>query len=346
MKINRVGVDLAKNVFQLHGADHKGNTVWKRQLSRSKWIKVLCETVKPGTEIGMEACTGAHHWARLLIQRGYEVAIIPPQFVKPFVKSNKNDANDAQAICEAMGRPNMHPVRVKTVAQQDIQAIHRVREEIKRHRAAKANQIRGLVSEYGLVAPQQLMSLRRAIPEWLEDADNGLSFLFRQLLQGLWGDLHVLDQRMTELDNQIAVMAQQDPVAKRLQQLRGVGPLIATALIATVGDAKQYPKGRDMAAAIGLTPRQHSSGGKDRLLGISKRGDAYLRCLLVHGARSAVRTAKDRDDRLSRWVVNLQSRRHANVVAVAMANKIARMAWAIMTQGTDYDSEFNPARAD
>jgi len=151
---------------------------------------------------------------------------------------------------------------------------------------------------------------------------------------------------MTELDNQIAVMAQQDPVAKRLQQLRGVGPLIATALIATVGDAKQYPKGRDMAAAIGLTPRQHSSGGKDRLLGISKRGDAYLRCLLVHGARSAVRTAKDRDDRLSRWVVNLQSRRHANVVAVAMANKIARMAWAIMTQGTDYDSEFNPARAD
>jgi transposase len=319
--------------------------VWKRQLSRSKWIEVLCETVKPGTEIGMEACTGAHHWARLLIQRGYDVTIISPQFVKPFVKSNKNDANDAQAICEAMGRPNMHPVRVKTVAQQDIQAIHRVREEIKRHRAAKANQIRGLVSEYGLVAPQQLMSLRRAIPGWLEDADNGLSFLFRQLLQGLWGDLHVLDQRMTELDNQIAVMAQQDPVAKRLQQLRGVGPLIATALIATMGDAKQYRKGRDMAAAIGLTPRQHSSGGKDRLLGISKRGDAYLRCLLVHGARSAVRTAKDRDDRLSRWVVSLQSRRHANVVAVAMANKIARMAWAIMTRGTDYDPQFNPAIA-
>ncbi len=345
MKINRVGVDLAKNVFQLHGADHTGKAVWKRQLSRGQWIKVLCETVEPGTEIGMEACTGAHHWARLLIQRGYEVTIIPPQFVKPFVKSNKNDANDAQAICEAMGRPNMHPVRVKTVEQQDIQAVHRIREEIKKHRIAKANQIRGLVSEYGLVTPQQLSSLRRAIPEWLEDADNGLSFLFRQLLQGLWGDLHVLDQRMIELDHQIAVMAQQDPVAKRLQQLRGVGPLIATALIATLGDAKQYRKGRDMAAAIGLTPRQHSSGGKDRLLGISKRGDAYLRCLLVHGARSAVRTAKDKDDRLSRWVVSLQSRRHANVVAVAMANKIARMAWAIMTKGTDYDPDFNPAIA-
>ena len=345
MKINRVGVDLAKNVFQLHGADYKGNGVWKRQLSRSKWIKVLSESVEPGTEIGMEACTGAHHWARLLIQRGYEVTIIPPQFVKPFVKSNKNDANDAQAICEAMGRPNMHPVRVKTVEQQDIQAIHRVREELKSHRIAKANQVRGLVSEYGLVAPQQLSSLRRAIPEWLEDADNGLSFLFRQLLQGLWGDLHALDQRMAELDKQIGVMAQQDPVAKRLQQLRGVGPLIATALIATVGDAKQYRKGRDMAAAIGLTPRQHSSGGKDRLLGISKRGDAYLRCLLVHGARSAVRTAKDKDDQLSRWIASLQTRRHTNVVAVAMANKMARMAWAIMTKGIDYDPDFNPAIA-
>ena len=160
-----------------------------------------------------------------------------------------------------------------------------------------------------------------------------------------WEDLHALDQRMIELDNQIAIMAQQDPIAKRLQQLRGVGPLIATALVATVGDAKQYRKGRDMAAAIGLTPRQHSSGGKDRLLGISKRGDAYLRCLLVHGARSAVRTAKDKDDRLSRWVVSLQSRKHANVVAVAMANKIARMAWAIMTRATDYDPDFNPAIA-
>jgi transposase len=345
MKVNRVGVDLAKNVFQLHGTDHKGKAVWKRQLPRSKWIKVLCETAGPGTQIGMEACTGAHHWARLLIQRGYEVTIISPQFVKPFVKSNKNDANDAQAICEAMGRPNMHPVRVKTVEQQDIQAIHRVREEIKRHRAAKANQIRGLVSEYGLVAPQQMSSLRRAIPEWLEDADNGLSFLFRQLLQGLWGDLHALDQRMIELDNQIGVMAQQHPVAKRLQQLRGVGPLIATALIATVGDAKQYRKGRDMAAAIGLTPRQHSSGGKDRLLGISKRGDAYLRCLLVHGARSAVRTAKDKDDRLSRWVISLQTRKHPNVVAVALANKMARMAWAMMTQDADYDPDFNSAIA-
>jgi transposase len=304
---------------------------------------VLCDTVEPGTEIGMEACAGAHHWARQLMQRGYPVKIIPPQFVKPFIKSNKNDANDAQAICEAMGRPDMYPVKVKTVKQQDLQAIHRIRNEIKSHRIAKANQIRGLVTEYGLVAPLQLPALRRAIPEWLEDADNGLTLLFRQLLQGLWGDLYALDQRMTELDKQIAVIAQEDPAARRLQQLRGVGPLIATALVATIGDGRQYRKGRDMAAALGLTPRQHSSGGKDRLLGISKRGDAYLRCLLVHGARSAMRTAKNKDDRLSQWIINLQARRHANVVAVAMANKMARMAWVIMTRGVDYDPDLAAA---
>ena len=343
MKISRVGVDLAKNVFQLHGADRKGKTLWKRQLSRDKWLKVLFATVEPGAVIGMEACTGAHHWSRILMSKGYEVKIIPPQFVKPFVKSNKNDANDAQAICEAMARPNMHPVKVKTIEQQDMQAIHRIRNEIKTHRIAKANQIRGLVAEYGLVAPKELSS--RAIPDWLEDADNGLTLCFRQLLQGLYEDLSSMDKRMTELDKQIAVIAQQNPIAKRLQQLRGVGPLIATALVSTMGDGKQYRKGRDMAAAIGLTPRQHSSGGKDRLLGISKRGDAYLRCLLVHGARSAMRTAKDKDDRLSRWITNLQDRRHANVAACAMANKMVRMAWAMMAKEVDYDPDFSSVSA-
>lgn len=345
MEISRVGVDLAKNVFQLHGADSSGKTVWRRQLSRDKWLKVLFTVVKPGTEVGMEACTGAHHWARVLQTAGYRVKMIPPQFVKPFVKSNKNDANDAQAICEAMTRPNMHPVSIKTVEQQDIQAIHRVREGIKTHRIAKANQIRGLVAEYGLVAPKEIAALRRAIVHWLEDGSNGLTLCFRQLLKGLWGDLRVLDQRMTELDSQIAVIAKQHPTAKRLQKLRGIGPLIATALVATVGDGKQYRKGREMAAALGLTPRQHSSGGKERLLGISKRGDAYLRCLLIHGARSAMRTAKNKDDRVSRWIVNLQERRHANVAVVAMANKTARMAWAVMSKGVDYDPDLGAASA-
>ena len=341
MKIKRVGVDLAKNVFQLHGVDDRGKAVWKHRLSRGKWLAVLSDTVPPGTEVGMEACAGAHHWARQLIDRGYAVKIIAPQFVKPFIKSNKNDANDAQAISEAMNRPDMHAVGVKTVAQQDIQAMHRIRNEIKSHRIAKGNQIRGLVAEYGLVAPQQLSALRKAIPEWLETADNGLTFLFRELLQGLWEDLSVLDRRMAELDQQIGVIAQQNPVAKRLQQMRGVGPLIATALVATIGDGHQYRKGRDMAAALGLTPRQHSSGGKDRLLGISKRGDAYLRCLLIHGARSAMRTAKGKEDRLSRWILNLQTRRHANVAAVALANKMARMAWVIMARGEDYNPELS-----
>ena len=345
MKIHRVGVDLAKSVFQVQGVDHQGKPVWKRQLPRHKWLSVLTETLEPGTEIGMEACTGAHHWARQLRDRGFAVKIIPPQFVTPFVKGNKNDANDALAICEAMVRPKLHPVKVKTVAQQDMQALHRIREDIKSHRTAKANQIRGLVAEYGLVAPQRLSSLRIAIPQWLEEADNGLTFCFRELLQGLWQDLVTLDQRMAELDKKVADMARQDPTAKRLQQLRGIGPLIATAMVATIGDAKQYRKGRDMAAALGLTPRQHSTGGKDRLLGITKRGDAYLRCLLIHGARSAIKSAKDKDDHLSLWIQSLLKRRHANVVCVALANKTARTAWAMMTKEVDYKPDYGFAAA-
>ncbi len=203
MKLSRVGVDLAKNVYQLHGVDRHGKTVWKRRLRRCQWLQALLDKAEPRCEIGMEACTGAHHWARELQSRGYTVRLIAPQFVKPYVKSNKNDANDAEAICEAMSRPNMRFVTVKSVEQQDIQATHRVRTEIKDQRTAKANQIRGLVAEYGLVAPQTLLALRRAIPCWLEDADNGLTAHFRNLLHGLWGDLVALDDRMTELDKQI-----------------------------------------------------------------------------------------------------------------------------------------------
>jgi transposase len=211
---------------------------------------------------------------------------VAPQFVKPYVKSNKNDANDAEAICEAMGRPHMRFVSVKSVEQQDIQAVHRVRAELIKQRTAKANQIRGLVAEYGLVAPKELGHLRRALPCWLEDAENGLSGRFRRLLNGLWGDLQALDERLSGLDREITLMAQSDPVARRLQQLRGVGPIIATALVAAVGNGEQFAKGRQMSAALGLTPRQQSSGGKERLLGISKQGDVYLRALLIHGARA------------------------------------------------------------
>jgi transposase len=340
MKLSRVGVDLAKNVFQLHGVDRHGKVVWKRRLSRAKWLQVLLEQVEPGCEIGMEACAGAHHWARELESRGYIVKLIPPQFVKPYVKSNKNDANDAEAICEAMSRPGMRFVTVKSVAQQDIQATHRIRSELMSQRTAKANQIRGLVAEYGLVAPRTLYALRAAIPDWLEDADNDLTDHFRSLLHGLWLDLVALDDRLRELDRAIEQLANSNPRARRLQQLRGVGPMVATALIATVGDAGQYHKGRQMAASLGLTPRQCSSGDKQRLLGISKRGDVYLRTLLVHGARAVVSQAKHRDDRLSRWVTGIAQRRHPNVAAVALANKTARMAWAMLRNETDYDPDF------
>ena len=267
---------------------------------------------------------------------GYRVKLIAPQFVKPYVKSNKNDANDAEAICEAMSRPSMRFVNVKSVAQQDLQAMHRVRSSLVEQRTAKGNQIRGLVAEYGLVAPREMSSLRRAIPCWLEDADNGLSLCFRQLLDGLWRDLRGFDERIAELDGHINEAAKANPDARRLQQLRGVGPVVATALLACVGDATQFANGRQMAASLGLTPRQHSSGGKDRLLGISKRGDAYVRSLLVHGARAMLRTAPRHDDPLSRWVIRLSARSHPNVACVAMANKTARMAWAMLRHDTNY----------
>jgi len=339
MKLIRVGVDLAKNVFQVHGVDRQEKAAWRRRLTRQNWLEVLRETVEPGCVIGMESCGSAHHWARKLQGLGFRVKLIAPQFVKPYVKSNKNDANDAEAICEALGRPSMRFVSVKTVEQQDIQAMHRVRSGLIEQRTAKANQIRGLVAEYGLVAPKEIGHLRIALPIWLEDTENGLSDRFRHLLHGLWGDLRSLDDRVSELERDIAAIAQTDPVAKRLQQLRGVGPIIATALVAAVGNAEQFAKGRQMSAALGLTPRQHSSGGKERLLGISKRGDAYLRTLLIHGARSVIRTARGKDDRLSQWVTRLAARSHPNVAAAALANKTTRMAWAMLRNGTDYQPD-------
>lgn len=339
MKIIRVGVDLAKNVFQVHGVDQGEKPVWRRKFKRSEWVKALQQVAPAGCEVGMEACGGSHQWARELQKLGYVVKLIAPQFVKPYVKSNKNDVNDAEAICEAMSRPGMRFVTVKTVEQQDVQAVHRVRSGLMAQRLAKVNQIRGLVSEYGLVAPKEVFHLRQAIPLWLEDAENGLSPRFRRLLAGLWDDLCSLHVRLSELDAEIAAIATADPVAKRLQQLRGVGPITATALVATIGDGAQFSNGRQMAAALGLTPKQSSSGGKERMLGISKRGDAYLRYLLVHGARAMLQMARKRDDPLSLWVTRLAARRHPNIAAVALANKTARMAWAMIRRGTDYQPQ-------
>jgi transposase len=337
MKITRAGIDIAKSVFHVHGVDRHDRPQWQAKLKRNQWIDALCERLAPGAEVGMEACASAHHWGRELGKRGFRVKLIAAQFVKPYVKSNKNDRVDAEAICEAMGRPGMRFVAIKSVAQQDRQAAHRIREELIGQRTAKASQIRGLVGEYGLVAPAGIRHLRRVLPEWLEDGGNGLTDDFRVLLACLAEDLRQLDDRVVGLDEWIARCVQNDPIAQRLMTLRGIGPLTASALSGALGDGRAFSKGRDFAASLGLTPHQHSTGGKDRLLGISKRGDGYLRKLLVHGARAVIHHATNRDDALSQWINELRARKHVNVAVVALANKTARVAWAIVHDGTDYD---------
>lgn len=337
MKVTRIGIDLAKQIFQVHGVDEQGKKVLRRQLRRHQLLAFFSNL--PVCLIGMEACGSSHHWARKLTALGHEVRLMAPQFVKPYVKGNKNDANDAEAICEAVSRSNMRFVPVKSVEQQDILALHRVRSGLVGQRTAKVNQIRGLLAEYGVVVRQGVDQLRRAVPVILDNADNGLSADFRLILMELREDLVYLDDRVSELDRSIQKLANQNAAARRLQTLRGVGPITATALVAALGDGHQFERGRDASAWVGLVPGQHSSGGRDRMLGISKRGDPYLRTVLIHGARSVVKTAHDKQDGLSRWVQSLCARRNKNVATVALANKTMRMAWALLTQGTEYEAD-------
>ncbi len=340
MKITRVGVDVGKNVFHLCAVNQAGKIIWRKALKRDQWIGFIERETDKSVAIGMEACGGAHHWARELTSRGYTVKLIAPQFVKPYVKSNKTDNADAEAISEAMSRPEMRFVAIKSAEQQDIQSMHRIRSELVKKRTALANQIRGLVAEYGLVAPVSMGQLRRAVSCWL-DEDNKLSVLFRQLLLELQQDLILLDERVSDLDLHIKKQAEQNPVAVRLQQLRGIGPMCATILASALGDGSSFRNGREFAASLGLTPKQHSTGGKERLLGISKRGDSYIRSLMIHGARSTVLHAKNKDDNLSLWLKKLGERKHTNVVTVALAAKTARMAWSMIRHEVDYQ----PARA-
>lgn len=337
MKIMRIGIDLAKTVFQIHGVDTRETPVCRRQLRRNQLLEFFA-TLEPCL-IGMEACASAHHWARKLQAMGHIVKLIAPQFVKPYVKGNKNDANDAEAICEAVGRPSMRFVPIKSIEQQDLQALHRIRSELVQQRTAKVNQIRGLLGEYGIVIGQRVASLRKALPDILEDAENGLTAYFRTLLDGLRADLVYLDEQISILDQDMQRQA------RKLQQLRGIGPITATALVAAIGqNVNQFKRGRDLAAWLGLTPGQHSSGGKERLLGISKRGDAYLRTLLIHGARSVVNHVENKTDRLSVWIQALCSRRNKNVATVALANKMARLVWALLIGEADYDPEYGLTR--
>jgi transposase len=331
-----VGIDLAKRSFQVHGVDGKGQRVFSKKLSRARLSPFMVNL--PACTVAMEACGSAHHWARLFRTFGHEVRLIAPQFVKPFVKSNKNDAADAEAIAEAAQRPTMRFVAVKTVEQQDIQAIHRMRSLVVGQRTAQVNQIRGLLLEYGIEIPKGRAAVGRRLPEILEDADNGLSERFRAELYGLGEELRHLDARVAHYDEQIEQIAQSDAQARRLMTIPGLGAKGATALVAAVGeDPTLFKNGRGLAAWLGLVPRQHSTGGRDRLLGISKRGDVYLRQLLIHGARAVLRWVERKADRTSRWATALKARRHSNVAVVAMANKIARVAYAVMASGRPYD---------
>lgn len=334
MKITTVGLDLAKNVFQVHGADERGKAVLRKTLKRGQVLEFFANL--PACLIGMEACAGAHYWARELMKLGHEVRLIAPQFVKPYVKGNKNDANDAEAIAEAVGRPNMRFVPVKSTEQQDIQALHRVRSALVKERTAKVNQVRGLLGEYGIVIGQGIAQARRRLPEILEDAENGLSGLARDMFADLRDQIVKLDVQVAAYQARIEVLGQASAACRTLMRVKGIGPLTATAYVAAVGDGSAFNRARQVPAWLGLTPRQESSGGKPKLLGISKRGDCYLRTLLIHGGRAVVKAAQDKDDPLSRWVNDLVRRRNKNIAAVAIANKNARIAWALLTKNEAY----------
>ena len=330
-----LGIDLGKRTFHLYGVDRHGQvTIWKK-LSRPRLLAFM-ENL-PTCLVAMEACGGAHDWARRFQGFGHRVRLISPQFVKPYVKSNKNDFRDAEAICEAVQRPTMRFVPIKNVTQQDIQSLHRARSLVIGGRTAQINQIRGFLLEYGIVLPQGATVVRKALPTILEDADNGLSFEMRALLADLREDLVRLDERIAEYDRKVARIAQQDPACQRLLSLPGVGPMIATALLAAVGDVSTFRNGREMSAWLGLVPRQCSTGGRSVLFGISKRGDTYLRTLLIHGARSVVRIAGKKSDKRSHWVTTLAARRGKNIAAVALANKNVRTAWALLSRDESYN---------
>jgi len=333
-KITTIGLDLAKNVFHGVGCDQRGKVVSKKLLRRPQLLRYFANL--PPCLVGMEACASAHHWARELTALGHQVKLIPPQYVKPYVRGNKNDYNDALAIAEAVVRPEMRCVFVKTTAQQDIQALHRLRERRVAERTALCNQLRGLLAEYGCIFPRGVTVLRRALPQVLKDAENGLSELFRRCLAEGYQQLKELDAHIERYTRELTRQSQQNAACQRLQTIPGYGPIVASVFYAQVGDGAAYRRGRDVAAAVGLVPRQHSSGGKDTLLGISKRGDRYLRSLLVHGARAVVIQAATKDDRLSCWINTLRARRGFNKATVALANKLARIGWAVLANKTVY----------
>ena len=342
MNLTTIGIDLAKSVFQVHGADEKGKAVLKKQLKRAQMLPFFANLTT--CRIGMEACGSAHYWARKLQAFGHTVQLIAPQYVKPFVKRNKNDAADAEAICEAMTRPNMPTVPIKNASQQAILSVHRARQGFVKARTAQANQIRGLLAEYGIVIPKGIGHITKRVPEILEDGENDLPGSFRLLIQRLVDHLKELGRQVDELEAQIQLWHKDNPASQKLAKIPGVGPMTASAMAASVGDARHFKNGRQLAAWLGIVPRQHSTGGKSTLLGISKRGDTYLRTLLIHGARAVIRVI-ERKPNADLWLKNLLARRHKNVAAVALANKNVRTIWALLAHDREYQTGYARAAA-
>lgn len=335
MQIVRIGLDLAKYVFEVHGVDARGKAVLRKTLRRDSVSRFFAKL--PPCLVGMEASNGAHYWARVLGELGHEVRLISPQFVTPYVKSNKNDRNDAEAICEAVGRPTMRFVPPKSAEQLAVQAVHRIRRRLVTGRTRLVNQIRGLLAEHGIGIARDIAKLRRRLADIVAGGEDGLNDLVRALVGELWIELDDLDRRITTYDRRISELYRNSELCQRLGKIEGIGPLSATALVVAVGDRQGFKNGRQFAAWLGLVPKQRSSGGRARLFGISKRGDRYLRTLLIHGARAVLGRVGGKQDPRSRWLCKLRERRHPNIAAVALANKNARIAWALLSGDEAYD---------
>ncbi|MBU2762685.1 IS110 family RNA-guided transposase [Acidithiobacillus caldus] len=332
MSIHRLGIDLAKNVFELCGMDRNGKVVLRNALRRDQLMEFFAQL--PPCQIAMESCGGAHHWARFFQASGHEVRLIAPQFVAPYRKISKNDANDAEAICEASGRPTMRFVAIKSTEQQAMLALHRAQELAKFHLTALGNQVRGLLAEFGVVIPQGPAQLRKALQHPI-DLET-LPPIARNLFRDLFDQRRELTDRLAQYDQQIAELSKADAQIQRLMTIPGVGPVTATAVVATVDNARIFKNGRQFSAWIGLVPKQKSSGGKSRLLGITERGDIYLRTLLVQGATTVVHHLGAKEDGRSRWIRAIMERRGKYKAVVALAARMACTIWALMTREENY----------
>ncbi len=335
MTISILGIDIAKSTFQLHGADYSGRAVLKKRLPRHKLVAFVANL--PPCIIVMESCGGANYWARVFQRSGHTVKLISPQFVKPFVKTNKNDANDAEAIVEAASRPSMNFVPIKQVEQQDIQSIHRIRTRIVKNRTALINEIRGLCLEYGVVLTPGAARVKSSLCAVIAVSDNELTPSSREFMRDLYDELVDVEGRLKRLDARIRQLCRQNERCRRILKVPGVGELTATAIVAAIPNPKEFRNGRHMSAWLGLVPRQSSSGDKRILLGISKRGDRYLRTLLIHGARAVLSHCKDADNDYSRWVTRKKATLSHNKAAVALANKNARIIWSMLNTGEEFN---------